>query len=306
MSRLDRSSLVKEALMRTTWLLVPVMALLLAVAPAVAQTSDTSQVLAAQTSTPSQAPADPGQGGTNGKEVHPLPPHTGWATLLKDTKDDFIAFPKRKSTWTLLAIGAGGALIGHQGDDYVERHIVDNPRANNFFKVGKIVGNTGVEVGAALALYGIGRYIVPPAKDEARTNKFSHLGFDLLRAQIVTESIVFGMKQATRRDRPTGECCSFPSGHAAAAFAAAAVLERHLGYRLSWPALAGATYVATSRLVDNRHFLSDVIMGAAVGEAVGWTVVGRHGRKSFALQPVPIRGGMILTLARVQPEDSEH
>jgi hypothetical protein len=297
---------MKEALMRTRWLLVPVMALLLAVAPAVAQTSETSQVLTAQTSTPSQAPADPGQGGTSGKEVHPLPPSTGWRSLLKDTKNDFIAFPKRKSTWSLLAIGAGGALVGHQGDDYVERHIVGNPKANDFFKLGKIVGNSGVVVGAAVALYGVGRYIVPQAKDQPRTNKISHLGFDLLRSQIVSDVIVQGMKQATQRDRPSGECCSFPSGHAASAFAAAAVLERHFGYRLSWPALVGATYVGTSRLVDNRHFLSDVIMGAAVGEAVGWTIVGRHGRSSYALHPVPIRGGMILTLARVQPEDSEH
>ena len=39
-----------------------------------------------------------------------------------------------------------------------------------------------------------------------------------------------------------------------------------------------ATYVATSRLSENRHFLSDVIFGASLGMASGWTVVGRHGR----------------------------
>ena len=75
-----------------------------------------------------------------------------------------------------------------------------------------------------------------------------------------------------------------------------AVLERHFGYRAWWPALAAASYVATSRLVDNRHFLSDVVFGAALGEAVGWTVVGRHGRSEYALQPVPVRGGMMIAL----------
>jgi hypothetical protein len=35
-------------------------------------------------------------------------------------------------------------------------------------------------------------------------------------------------------------------------------------------------------------------MGAAVGTAAGWTVVGRHGRETFALAPVPVRGGMLL------------
>jgi len=126
----------------------------------------------------------------------------------------------------------------------------------------------------------------------------SHLGFDLMRAQIITRTLVNGIKVTVRRDRPTGECCAFPSGHAASAFAAASVLERHLGYRASWPALVAATYVATSRLVDNRHFLSDVVFGAAVGEAAGWTVVGRHGRSQYALQPVPIRGGMMVALVR--------
>jgi hypothetical protein len=276
------------------------MAVLLAVNPTAAQTNDAAQ-----------APANAaGQGDTtptNGKDVHPLPTSTGWKTLFKDTVSDFVAFPKRKSTWTLLGIGAGGAMIAHQaGDGYVERHIVGNPKANDFFKLGKIVGNTGFEVGAAVGLYGVGRYIIPQATDEARTNKWSHLGFDLVRAQLVAGGLVQGMKQIGQRDRPTGECCSFPSGHAASAFAAAAVLERHLGYRLSWPALVGATYVGTSRLVDNRHFLSDVIMGAAVGEAAGWTVVGRHGRKTFTMHPVPIRGGMMLTWTRVDPESSSN
>jgi len=280
--------------MRTRWFTAAALAVLLAGSPATAQTNDASQ-----------APANAGGQGetasTNGKEVHPLPASTGWKTLFKDTVSDFVAFPKRESTWTLLGIGVGGALIAHQaGDGYVERHIVGNPKANDVFKLGKIVGNTGFEVGAAVALYGIGRYVIPPAADQPRTNKWSHLGFDLVRAQLVASGIVQGMKQIGQRDRPTGECCSFPSGHAASAFAAAAVLERHLGYRLSWPALAGATYVATSRLVDNRHFLSDVIMGAAVGEAAGWTIVGRHGRKSFAMQPVPIRGGMMLSWTRVE------
>jgi len=277
--------------------MAPMVAVVLAASPAAAQTNDTSQAPAAGQGDSSKDPV-------TGKELHPLPPSTGWKTLLKDTKNDFIAFPKRKSTWTLLAIGAGGALIGHQGDDYVERHIGGNDKANDFFKVGKIVGNTGVEIGAAVALYGVGRYLVPHAADQPRTNKISHLGFDLIRSQLVTAAIVQGMKQVARRDRPTGECCSFPSGHAASAFAAAAVLERHLGYRLSWPALVGATYVGTSRLVDNRHFLSDVIMGAAIGEAAGWTVVGRHGRESYALQPVPIRGGIMLTVTRMAPDSS--
>lgn len=78
----------------------------------------------------------------------------------------------------------------------------------------------------------------------------------------------------------------------------ASVLERHLGYRGAWPTFAIAAYVATSRLHDNRHFLSDVLFGSALGIASGWTVVGRHGRSNYALMPVPVRGGVMVTLIR--------
>jgi len=55
-----------------------------------------------------------------------------------------------------------------------------------------------------------------------------------------------------------------------------------------------AGYVSASRITDNRHFMSDVIFGAALGMATGWTVVGRHGRDDFTLFPAPIKGGVML------------
>jgi membrane-associated phospholipid phosphatase len=237
--------------------------------------------------------------------IPPTPAHTGWATLLKDTGRDFVMFPKRKSTWTLLGIGAAAALATHPADKHVEEHIVGNEAATNFFKLGKWIGSTEVQIGTAVGFWAIGRYVFAPATDAPRTNKISHLGFDLLRAHIVSQAIVQGMKRSFRRDRPTGECCAFPSGHSAAAFASAAVLERHLGYRASWPAMALATYVATSRLVDNRHYLSDIMFGAAVGTAAGWTVVGRHGREHYAMMPVPVRGGMMIALTLTPTENPQ-
>lgn len=270
--------------MRSILIILASLALLTAAAEAAAQTA--GGATAAQ---------------TGGKEPNPIPEHTGWATLAKDTAKDFVAFPRRKSTWTLLAIGGAAALATHPADDYVREHVVGNNTAEHVFKAGKWIGNTEVEVGTAVGLWLIGRYVVPPAADQARTNKLSHLGFDLIRTEILTEALVEGIKYSVRRDRPTGECCAFPSGHSATAFAIASVLERHLGYRASWPMLAGATYVATSRLVDNRHFLSDVMFGAGLGIATGWTVVGRHGRDSYVLQPMPVRGGAMVALVRADP-----
>jgi hypothetical protein len=239
-------------------------------------------------------------------EVHAPPAHTGFKALASDTWDDFKAFPRRRSTWVILAIGAGGALLAHPVDDDVNARLVGKKSAKWFWAPGKIVGAAPTQAGVAVGLYAIGRYVVAPDPaapavegTSPRTNKWSHMGFDLLRAQIVSQTFVLATKYAVRRDRPDGSCCAFPSGHAASAFAAASVVERHFGYRMSVPAMVVATYVATSRLHDNVHFLSDVIMGSAIGTATGWTVVGRHGRSSYALNPVAVPGGFAFQISHV-------
>jgi membrane-associated phospholipid phosphatase len=224
--------------------------------------------------------------------------HTGFAALVRTTAADFATLPRRRSTWVILGIGAGAAALFHPFDDNVNSHLMSSPAVGRFWSAGKVLGATYTQVGVGAGLYLVGRYIVPRAAGDPQTNAMSHLGFDLVRAQIVSQAIVHGMKYSIRRNRPTGECCAFPSGHAATAFAVASVLERHLGYRAAWPTLLAAAYVGTSRLHDNRHFLSDVIFGSAVGIATGWTVVGRHGRKDFALAPVPVPGGIALALQR--------
>ena len=232
-------------------------------------------------------------------EDHPVPQHTGFNAFVRATGSDFAAFPRRTSTWVLLGIGAGAALLVHPTDDDVNAHLVGSKAVNRLWAPGKIIGSAGTQAALSLGLYFGGRYLVPAVEGEPRTNKWSHLGYDLLRGQILSQAFIHGIKYAVRRDRPTGECCSFPSGHAASAFVTASILERHLGYRAAWPTLVAATYVATSRLHDNRHFVSDVVFGSAIGMATGWTIVGRHGRNEYTLMPMPVRGGFALALTRV-------
>jgi len=77
---------------------------------------------------------------------------------------------------------------------------------------------------------------------------------------------------------------SFPSGHTVAAFAAAAAVSSETSrwwpqatYYGIGPALyAGAIAVGASRMYENRHWASDVIMGAAIGTFAGTKVVRYH------------------------------
>ncbi|MBY0497593.1 MAG: phosphatase PAP2 family protein [Cyanobacteria bacterium] len=245
---------------------------------------------------PSSGPRAIGAGGQDAgvTQTPPQPAHTGLAALAYTTWDDFKAFPRRRSTWVILGIGAGAAALGAPADDTLNARLTGSRAVGRFFAPGKYVGAFYTQVGVAAGLYIVGRYVLPPAEGEPRTNKVSHLGFDLIRGLIVSQTLTQAIKQTVRRDRPTGECCAFPSGHASAAFATASVLERHFGYRGAWPTFVIASYVATSRLHDNRHFLSDVLFGSALGIASGWTVVGRHGRDKFGFMPVPTRGGVAI------------
>lgn len=61
---------------------------------------------------------------------------------------------------------------------------------------------------------------------------------------------------------------SFPSGHAATAFAAAIILAARFP-RWRWPLLGLATLIALSRVVLGAHWPSDIAAGALIGTAVG-------------------------------------
>jgi membrane-associated phospholipid phosphatase len=254
----------------------------------------------AGTASPSQAQAPaqlPPVATTSQNSVPPVE-HTGLATLGRDTWNDFKAFPTRKSTWVILGVGGALAAAVHPADEHVNEQLASSGTADKFWKPGHVIGGPVMYV-VPVAIYLGGRYVLPKFdRDDDRTNKWSHLGLDLVRAEILEEVIVVALKRSTQRTRPDGsDNYSFPSGHAAATFALAAVVERHLGYRLALPTLAIATYVGTSRLHDNRHFLSDVVFGAALGTATGWTVVGRHGRSTYALMPVAVPGGFAFEIS---------
>ncbi len=97
-------------------------------------------------------------------------------------------------------------------------------------------------------------------------SKIQFSSFALMTNRIIT----VGLKRIVGRVRPNGNCCkSFPSGHTSHSFTIAAIARELYGDEIGALAYSIATLVAFSRINDNKHYLSDVIFGAALGTAVG-------------------------------------
>ena len=116
-------------------------------------------------------------------------------------------------------------------------------------------------------------------------------GRDLVRAQINATTWAYALNYAVDRTRPNGDPRSFPSGHSTAVFATAMVLQDHYGWKVGVPFFAAATYTAISRITVNKHWASDVTMGAFVGMASARTVTLHVRNRHFALAPFAVPGG---------------
>ena len=80
---------------------------------------------------------------------------------------------------------------------------------------------------------------------------------------------VNGLKYTVKRTRPDGsKDNSFPSGHTATAFMTATMLHKEYGWRSPWFSIGGYTAAAVtgvSRLLNNKHWMTDIAAGAAIG-----------------------------------------
>jgi len=199
-----------------------------------------------------------------------------------------------KETALSLGIGGGLALAVHPADDYVYEHATANgPRP--FFKLGSTLGDGWAQVGFAVGSYGTGLI--------AKNRDLTHFGSDLIRAQVLNVVVTQGVKFSVQRERPegsSGHSYSFPSGHTSSAFATATVVWRHYGWKAGVPASFVGAWVGASRVQLGKHYLSDVVFGAAVGTVAGRSVTIGHGRSRLALAPAPVRGGAALMFTLVE------
>lgn len=231
---------------------------------------------ALQASPPAGSPADA------------WPDDRPFARLAPNLLDDVRALA-RPETGLLLAGGVTGAIVMHPADDDVADWAREGG-ASGLADVGRVLGDGWTQGGVAVGAYVVGR--------ATGHRELTHVGSDLVRAQVLNALITRSAKIVGGRRRPSGGRHAMPSGHASATFTTASVLHAHYGWEVGAPAYAAAAFVGWSSIRNEAHWVSDVIVGATIGTIVGHTVTRGHRLRDWSLVPVRTDGGVAVFVVR--------
>jgi membrane-associated phospholipid phosphatase len=145
---------------------------------------------------------------------------------------------------------------------FLSRRDVLNARNRDFPNFHTTADNY-LQYAPALAVYGL---VLGGVKGQ---NNLANQTAILIKTELLLSVITVSLKNTTHVRRPDGSNDqSFPSGHTTQAFAAATFLHREYGYVSVWYSIGGytvATAVGALRILNNKHWLSDVLAGAGFG-----------------------------------------
>ena len=180
-------------------------------------------------------------------------------------------------------------LDRHMASVIRDEDFVTNRKLNEAAKAFRFFGGIGpFLIGGSM--YAVGRV--------AHIPRAAELGLHGTEALVVGMGVSGAIKTLLGRQRPylsadtnprnfvfgrgfrSGEFQSFPSGHTTIAFAAASAVSAetaewwpHTRWIIGPVLYTGATLVGVSRIYHDRHWASDVVMGAAVGTFAGLKTV---------------------------------
>ncbi|MDD2772436.1 MAG: phosphatase PAP2 family protein [Elusimicrobiales bacterium] len=233
---------------------------------------------------------------------------------FKRVFNDVVETPQKPLSWDkkdwLIAGGVVGASFAAFAIDDSVRKYYENPGHQNAFldSVSDATTHFG-DYKVQLPLI-TGSWVAGMATGNETLKKIAADGAEasFIAAGLITPALVYISGRAlpdTGEDamkfRPfTPMRYSYPSGHTTEAFAMATVLDqnlrRHFGY---WPtpflyALAAGT--AHSRVYDDVHYVSDIILGAGIGWAVGYWIANKPRNADRAVLLLPRQDGAAVAM----------
>src|SRR5438067_5005956 len=208
--------------------------------------------------------------------------HDFFKNVLRDQKAIWTSpfhLHRRDARW-LAPIGLGAAALiatdRRTGDE-----IAESTSQLNASRIVSYAGSTYGVAAVAGAFYVAGR-----AGHNPRARETGVLGAEALLDSAI---VVSALKEITQRTRPSGGRSrgdffdggsSFPSGHSIEAWSLATVIANeyhdHLPVQIAAYGIASA--VSLSRFTGQKHYLSDVLVGSAMGYGIGRYVYRAHHR----------------------------
>ena len=236
-------------------------------------------------STNSAAQTSPARGHANPKPPPKSSPEKKFILNILDDQRTIWTSPFRlrgsDAKWLAPLCMSTEALIAT--DRRTSSELVENRDNPNRLRISKDLSRLGslyFTAGTAGVIYLAGRV--------THNDRLRETG--LLGAEALIDSgiVVTALKTASQRQRPptdhsSGEFfdggCSFPSGHAISAWSLATVIAQEYGHHrplVQVGAYGLATAVSLSRYTGRNHFLSDVLVGSAMGYGIGRFVYHKH------------------------------
>lgn len=187
---------------------------------------------------------------------------------------------------TLAVTGAVGLTYVFDDDIRTKLQGTKSKGLDKATDVGNLLGDPYLHLGIATAVYGGGILADSP--------RWKETGEMLGEAVILADATSFILKEAIGRARPfvNGDKGSFkpgqfktdydslPSMHTSSSFAMASIMAA-TSESMTTKVLyySAATFVGFSRIYQDKHWTSDVVLSAAIGELCGRIVTATHVKK---------------------------
>jgi membrane-associated phospholipid phosphatase len=195
--------------------------------------------------------------------------------FFKTGKDVFVAPSNWGKTDWLIFSGTIAVTSGTFLADKHARIFSKTSFGDKLFSIDNVFNVTIPVIGIA-GIYGCGLIFDDP--------KIRNLGLQLVESCTYAGIVTTVIKSAVGRSRPyvgkgnmdwhpvkfNTDQTSFPSGHATLAFAVSSVMANYLDniyWKAGWYTIA--SLVGTARIYHDKHWLSDVVIGSAIGYFIG-------------------------------------
>jgi hypothetical protein len=206
-------------------------------------------------------------------------------TIKYDTANTTESFRERKPTfmkrseWIVPAalITSGAVIALNKWDEFFLSNLEIQEERNHYFPKFANGADNYLQMAPAFAVLAFRSCGI-----KGRNNFGNQLAI-LIKTEILITAIVTPLKTIAAEPRPdSGARNSFPSGHTTQAFAAATIFAKEYGYRSPWYSIGAytvATGVGAMRILNNRHWFSDVLAGAGIGVLSANLVYATHRHK---------------------------